>query len=335
MPRDDTVTVRTCEPEDEAAVLALLQAAFGRWPRRASGVPVEEFFRWKHRESPFGRSDLLLAEADRAVAGFVALMPWRLRIGAEVHMTVRGVDIAVHPAAQRRGVAARMIAAVRERYSSDIALGWSNPNQLSRGGVLRSGRRRVDVIPRFVGIGALAPRSLRRAALNEAVEPAPGEGGAHEAAAVLADDSTLRDVLDRAGAGPRWIETARSPDFLRWRYGRPGAYQALVAEDRDRRALAIFRTRRRGRLRMAHILELLAAPGEAKLARSLIRGVRRASGAEVLVCAFPSPRAAARCGFVHAPGAMVIAANPLRENLRPDPTQPGSWALSLGDLELI
>jgi Acetyltransferase (GNAT) family len=335
MPHAESVTVRTCRPEDEAAVLTLLQSAFGRWPRGVDGVRAEAFFRWKHSQSPFGRSTLLLAEAGGAPLGFVALMPWRLRFGEQVHATTRGVDLAVDPTAQRRGVSMRLIAAARERHGREIALGWSNPNERSRGGVLKSGRRRVEVIPRFVGAGAVSREGIKRWRLSAVDEPARGAHLADDAAAVLEDDALLHDVLLWPRAGPCRIETARSAEFLRWRYGRGGAYRALVTEDRKgRRGLAIFRARRRGRWRTAHIFELLAG-ADAGLARRLTRGVRRASEADLLACAFPSPRAAARCGFVRAPGSVTIAANPLREDLRPDPTQPGAWALSLGDLELI
>jgi hypothetical protein len=38
---------------------------------------------------------------------------------------------------------------------------------------------------------------------------------------------------------------------------------------------------------------------------------------------------------VRAPGTVAIAANPLWQGLHPDPAVTGSWALSLGDLELL
>lgn len=318
-------------------MLALLQAAFGRWPRGVDGVGAEEFFRWKHDESPFGRSLLLVAEVAGATAGFLALMPWWLRFGERVHPTMRGVDLVVDPSAQRRGISMRLIAAARESYGSEIAMGWSNPNERSRVGVLKSGRRRVAGIPRFVGAGAVTWAGVKRLAVHGGVEPVDAVAAAHDAATVLADEAMLRDVLERARVRSQRIETARSAAFLRWRYGRPGAYRALVVEDRQGQpALAIFQCQRRGLLRTAHIFELLVASDDAKLARRLTRGVRRAANADLVACAFPSPLAAAKCGFVRAPaGAAMIAANPLRDGLRPDPTLPGSWALSLGDLELI
>jgi len=153
MSGDGAVTVRAFESNDESRVVELLQRAFGRWPRHIDGVQPSEFFRWKHSTSPFGKSICLVAEAEDALIGFAALMPWRLRIGEQVLSAIRGVDLAVDPGYQRRGVSMRLIGAARGHYSDEVALGWTNPNEYSRGGVLKSGRRKVVGLPRYVGLG--------------------------------------------------------------------------------------------------------------------------------------------------------------------------------------
>ena len=47
-------TVRPFQPGDEAAVLELLPAAFGTWPRALEGVDLAGFFRWSHGSFPDG-----------------------------------------------------------------------------------------------------------------------------------------------------------------------------------------------------------------------------------------------------------------------------------------
>lgn len=333
-PADASVAVRPFGAADRAGVLEILAAAFGRWPRALEGVSPEEFFDWKHEQSPFGRSILLVAEADGALAGFLALMPWRLSLHGEPHRTIRGVDIAVHPSAQRRGVSVPLIAAARGCYDETIALGWSNPNDRSRRGVLRSGRRRVAGLPRYAGLGS--PTARAAAILGPTRNASAGDGAEREIATVLADDALLARALTPGGEPRPTIATARDPEFLRWRYGRWSAYRVHVAEDRSgRQGVAIFRVQRHGRFCVAHVCELLVERNAVSLARMLVHGVRRAAAADVVVCAMSSWRAAAACGLLRAPGGATVAANPLRDDLRPDPTEAGSWALSLGDLELI
>lgn len=332
----ERATVRPFQAADEGAVLDLLQAAFGRWPRGGDAVAPDAFFRWKHSESPFGASTLLVAELGGTVAGFLALMPWRLRFGERVHETMRGVDLAVDPSLQRRGVSIALIAAARQQYGAEVALSWSNPNERSRRGVLASGRRRVGVLPRFVGPGALSWKVVGRLAVHGGRGPSRIDEAAMDAAAALADEARL----ERALAGPRpgadSIATARDAQFLRWRYGRLPGYRAVAAQGRDGSAgIAIFRGQRRGPFSVAQICELLIEGERTSPARALVSAVRRASDADAIACALSSRRAAAACGLVRAPGTVTIAANPLRGGLRPDPTLTGSWALSLGDLELI
>jgi GNAT superfamily N-acetyltransferase len=335
MSRDGAVTVRALEPEDEPRVVELLQRAFGDWPR-IEGVQPGEFFRWKHTASPFGASICLVAEANGALIAFVAMMPWRLRIGEQVLSAIRGVDLAVDPAHQRRGVSMSLIGAARDHYSDDVALAWTNPNEYSRGGLVKSGRRKVNGLPRFVGPGGPLRLTIRRALTGGAGTP-PRRLAGEPAAVVLEDRTRTERLLARARTPDDRVTTDADPAFLDWRYGRIGAYRAVAAERAGGRGagVAIFRVRSYGRFWVAQICELFVEHDDPRTARRLFAQVRKAARVDVIVCSLPSRAHAARRGFVKSPGGTLLTVNPLRENLRPDPTLPASWALSLGDLELL
>ena len=64
-------------------MLDLLGEAFGTWPRDLPQATPTEVFRWKHLENPFGRSIMLIAEADGAPIGFAAWLRWRMRAASE------------------------------------------------------------------------------------------------------------------------------------------------------------------------------------------------------------------------------------------------------------
>jgi GNAT superfamily N-acetyltransferase len=333
---DGAVAIRAFAPDDETRTVELLQSAFGRWPRHIDGVEPSEFFRWKHTACPFGPSIRLVAEADDELIGFVGLMPWRLRMGERVLSTMRGVDLAVDPAHRRHGVSMALIGAARSYYPDDIALSWTNPNDYSRGGVLKHGQRKVSGLPRFVGCGGSLRGTLRRALARDAGPPPPRLAG-EAAAGVLEDRPRIARLLERAGRPRARITTDRDAAFLRWRYGHFEDYRAVAVDGIGGRGggIAIFRVRRHGRFWVAQICELLIEHDDPRTARRLLGALRKSVRVDFIACSLPSRGHAARRGLVKSPSGTLLTAKPLRENLDPDPTQPASWALSLGDLELL
>jgi hypothetical protein len=152
------VATRAFREEDKSDVLGLLRAAFGRWPTAAVDIEPAAFFDWKHKHSPYGASRGILAEADGLLVGCLFYMPWRAA-------TWRGVDLAVARSHWGRGVSDAM------RSGAPDGFRWSNPNQKSLPGTVKSGRRTL-IVPRYVRSGN------RRGPANES--------------SVLPDDAWLR-----------------------------------------------------------------------------------------------------------------------------------------------
>jgi GNAT superfamily N-acetyltransferase len=331
---DGRVKVRAFEPEDEPAVLQVLQAAFGQWPSDIRGVAPSEFFRWKHRAGPFGPSTLLVAEADDAVIGCHAFMPWRLRARGQILSTIRRVDLAVHPSYRRLGVSMAIRAAVR--VSNDIAFMWSNPNEQSRPGTHKAGLRRVCRLARFVQPRGSLRETVRRAYAKGSKTPERPRIEAATAAETLGDGalaSFLFACMEKPGDR---LATVKDLDYLRWRYGHFEEYRAVRTDaGEEGGGMVIFRLRRHGPFWGAHVCELFVQRGDRRTALELLRQVRDAAPADFVECSFSSRHRAAQYGFVQYPDRSVLMTYPLQQNLVPDPTQRASWALSLGDLELL
>ena len=103
----DTVTVRPYADHDLGGVLELLRAALGETPVLKR---TPELFAWKHFNNPFGRSILLVAEAEGTIAGLRAFMRWELMTADGTTLRcVRAVDTATHPEFQRRGLAKALL----------------------------------------------------------------------------------------------------------------------------------------------------------------------------------------------------------------------------------
>jgi GNAT superfamily N-acetyltransferase len=330
---DTAVEVRPFQAEDEQGVLEVLAAAFGRWPSGIPGASAREFFHWKHMACPFGPSTLIVAEADGAIIGCHAYMPWRLRAGRRDLATMRGVDLAVRPAYQRMGVSTAMRAAAS--FGDDVAFMWSNPNKQNRPGALNAGMQMVGNLPRFL----LPRRPLRRtlwrvcARASRAPEWVPIEAGT--AAEVLRDPVHASLLLAETKWPAGRMATVKALDYLRWRYGHFKEYRAITTDSAAARGIAIFRMRRHERFWVSDVCELLVEGDDGHTARRLLHGVRDAAPADFTSCGFSSRRHAARFGFMQTRGVTDLMTLPLQQDLAPDPTQRASWALSRGDLELL
>ena len=330
---DGGVKVRAFEAQDEPRVLEVLQAAFGKWPRDIEGVAPSEFFGWKHMACPFGPSTLLVAEADGAVIGFHAHMPWRLRGGRQILSTMRRVDLAVHPSYRRLGVSMAIRAAAS--FSDDVAFTWSNPNEQSRPGTHKAGLRTVGRLPRFVQPCGPLRVTVRRACAKGSKTPERLRIEAETAAEMLDDGEYASHLLACTNKPGDRLATVKDLDYLRWRYGHFEGYRAVRTDADEGSGMAIFRPRRHGPFWVSHVCELFVERSDRRTTRRLLHRVRDAAPADFINCSFSSLHHAALYGYVQYPGRTVLMTSPPRQNLVPDPTRHASWALSLGDLELL
>ena len=331
------MSVRSFVAADIPRVLELLEASLGGGP---AGRRSPELFRWKHLESPFGPSFMLVAERDGELIGLRALMRWRFVTGARTVHAVRAVDTATHPDHQGTGVFRRLTLAALDALAGQVDLVFNTPNDKSRPGYLKMGWSAVGRMP--VAVRVRRPlRLLGRLRPGPGPAPDPPVVAAATAASVLERGEEVARLLERERSAPGTMATPRDVQYLRWRYGAaPLLGYRAVTEERDGRlaGLAVFRLRPRTRLWESTVAEVLAG-GDASVARRLLRKVALAAPCDHLTfhapAGTPLARVAWRSGFLPSPAAVSLVVNPLRDDLRPDPTEPQSWALSLGDLEVF
>jgi GNAT superfamily N-acetyltransferase len=335
------IDIRAFRVEDQDAVLGLMRAALGAGP---VGDRTQEFFGWKHMDSPFGSSFMLVAEVDGRIVGLRAFLRWRFRSGDRRISAVRAVDTATHPDYQGQGIFSKLTREAIDRLRTEVDLVFNTPNDKSGPGYLKLGWRSVGQIP--ISFRVRRPlRFLRRArtfkSMDAPVTDRP-EVTAQTAAEALARADEVSQLLDAVREPSNRLETDRTVDYLRWRYATvPTLDYRAVRDDRGGglNGLALFRVRSRGQSWETTVTELLVPPQDVTTAHRLIREVRRAAGVDHLTCSFPAGSSAARggrrAGFIRSPVGIKLVVNPLREDLEPDPSRMGSWALSLGDLEVF
>ena len=336
------VQTRPYREDDEPGALRLLQAAFGKWPHLVENQDPAEVFRWKHLATPAGRSLMMVAEADSALIGFAAWMQWRVTTGVHVFEVLRAVDVAVDPRYRGQGVYAGLVREATARFGPDVAFTFNTPNELSRSGSLKAGGRELGMFAVWVRPRAPVRSTVRVVGDRMRSRRLRGRPAidAESAADALSDREQVASLLSQLEQANGRLATVRDLDYLTWRYGSLRAYWA-VREYQDGRlaGMAFFRVRRRQRSWISIVCELLVRPGERSTARRLLRSVAQAAPVEYLVCHFPQGSAARRAaiqrGFVRLRSGPAPTVRQLIEHIEPDPTRGSSWAISLGDLDLL
>lgn len=321
--------IRRATAADTDAVVALAGEALG-W---APDEPHAELFRWKHVENPFGPSPVWVAEDEDGLVGVRAFLRWRFVDGTRTWSAVRAVDTATLPRAQGRGIFTALTRhALAELEQEGVDFVFNTPNDQSRPGYLKLGWTDVGRVPVGVRLGSV-PSLVRMArarvpADKWSVADAPGE----RAADVFADHEAVQDLLD-ACRPPAGLSTERTAAFLHWRYRLPVlAYRVHLAGRSLADGLCVYRVRRRGAALEATVTDVLVPVGDEARVPSLLRAVRRSTGADYVLATtqgptgrrglVPLPRQGPR--LVHRRVASPAPARPLRE-----------WRLALCDLELF
>lgn len=313
--------IRPARADDLSGILETLKAALGETSllRR-----TPELWAWKHIHNPFGRSIVLVAEANGTIAGVRAMMRWHLvTTDGRTLSCLRPVDTATHPDFSRMGIFRQMTMTVLDIARAEgVDLVFNTPNQKSRPGYLKMGWREVATLG-----------SLVRPRLGRAFVPAEGEIPSMSTVAPgvtrVFDAST--SALDRPPLG---LRTPRSEQYLQWRFGgHPTAPYGWVPSQSGGGLMARVGTRR-GRTELV-VSDLLGHPDAA-----IIRDVARRSPVRYLAGWFspgsPERATAIRGGMVPVPWlkTLNLVALPLSD-LDVDVFDLRSWDLSTSDLELL
>jgi GNAT superfamily N-acetyltransferase len=334
-PRTD-LSIRPFRQSDEANVLALLRTALGEGP---AGRRSAEFFRWKHLQNPFGRSFLLVGEVDGRIVGLRAFLRWQLRLDDSIVAAVRAVDTATHPEHQGRGVFSQLTYRAIEELREQVDLVFNTPNEKSLPGYLKMGWRPVGSIR--VSVRVRRPGAVARGFAGRHESGGPPRIDVAAAGATLEDLHAVERLLGAAEEPGRRLATARTAEYLRWRYADVPLldYRAIALSSAgELQGLVVFRVRNRRGLWEATIAELIVAEGDLDRSRRLIREVVRSCPVDVLTARFPSRSTAARAlrggGFLPVPKGFRLVVRPFRP-IGVDPERLGSWALALGDVEVF
>lgn len=100
----------------------------------------EEWFRWKHLDSPFGKSHGYVALEKDEVAGIRLFMKWKLTYDGQAVKALRPVDTATHPAHRLKGVFKQLtVFGLSDANADNSHAIFNTPNNNSLPGLLKMG----------------------------------------------------------------------------------------------------------------------------------------------------------------------------------------------------
>jgi GNAT superfamily N-acetyltransferase len=241
--------------------------------------------RWKLRSHPEAVRWHVVAEAGGEVVGSRLFWLLRVRAGDRELVARQGVDIAVHPDYQGRGVLTAMRNFAREESASAFDVELHLGSTRSHPALVRL--RAHEVEPRLLGNPV--------AVFGARLERLPTD----HAPALLEQPFSIRetsrfderiDAFAEEACRPFDVALVRDRAYLNWRYcdapGRP--YRVRLAEQEG--CLLGYAVLRVSGER-AYIADLLALPDRAELVRALVADAimqARRAGAERIECWLPS-----------------------------------------------
>lgn len=324
----DDLEIRAARPDDRAGVIALLAASM----RQDDDPRFGSLFAWKHEQNAFGPSPAWVAVDGDRLVGYRALMRWRFDCGGRTVEAVRAVDTATHPRYQGRGIFTRLtLHGLDELRAARVGFVFNTPNGQSRPGYLKMGWRVVGRLPISVRPRSLlvAPRLAQARVPAKVWSEACVDG--EPAANVLQQTDAVGNLLASQPPSPG-VRTARTPEYLQWRYGSsPLGYRVIVAEGSPEAGIAIFRVRRRGAAREAVLDEVIVPGADPRLARAMRGRVGREVDADYVIRIGGPP--VASDGYVRLPRqGPILTWRSICETRMP---ALDSWDVTLGDIELF
>ena len=315
----DSLQIRSATRADTTQILDVMRTALGETPLLQR---TPELFEWKHANSPFGPSIVLVAEAAGRIVGVRSLMRWELNSpDGSSYRCVRPVDTATHPEFARKGIFRRLTeSALEVAREEGVNLVFNTPNPKSFAGYLTMGWHEVG----WIG-GYIRPR-LGRAVPGDSEQLTTLAQGVP-----LATPYTPGNLVDRDPIG---LRTPRTTRYLAWRFSQhPRARYGWISSSSGGGAVVRVSTRN-GRSETV-VSDLLGGGGV-----EAIRRVHRSSRARYVVTWFapstPELSAAVSGGMFKVPGlkALRLIALPLTQ-LDVDVTDLRSWDFATSDIELL
>jgi len=250
-----------------------------RFPGRA----VEDFYRWKYLDNPFGEALVAAAFAGKRVVSSAAAIPKRFRVRGESVLAYELGDFLTANDFRRRGLFKKLVVlAVERAAAAGAAFVYSRPNDSSFPILASLGFdewRQIDERSHLVWGAALARKTrLPLTFLDRIAERVQLSGSRLSAVRVTRFDSNGSAVFGPLTYG---LAIDRGVDYLNWRYAESTApYRIWAAEGRGY-AVSLYSERES----IGYLVDVSCGPDDTEAATALafaaLRDLRRSGARRV------------------------------------------------------
>lgn len=196
---------REATAADIPEIVEVLKASLGE-----QDLPLsEKIWNYKHVNNPFGKSLVLVAEANGNIAGVRAFMCWEWQCLNKSYSTYRAVDTATHPNYQGQGIFKKLtLKAIELAKEQGVQFIFNTPNEQSRPGYLKMGWETVDKLkvalkPAYTSFWKFYKTDISYAVSNNSKEK---------------DLQFLCKLWNSKWETRQGLFTPKSVEYLQWRY---------------------------------------------------------------------------------------------------------------------
>jgi GNAT superfamily N-acetyltransferase len=245
-------------PEDDEGIVALLEAAFERWPSFDTGVAPIDHLRWKRLSHPEAAEYNMVAELDGKIVGTMMYMVQDVKVGDCVLRSANGIDICVHPDYQGQGIRRAMVNFAWQgvEVKTPFLLMFLSEHPAMNHSTLKLGVERTSLANKVHAFECDVPASVVPAAPGVPIRRVDTFDG-------------RTDAFCAQASAPFQLIVARSRRYLNWRYADPraGGFAIYVAEEGER--LIGYAAARIGADK-GYIADVLALPGRLDAVEALL-----------------------------------------------------------------
>lgn len=269
---------RFLTPGEEPALLELLTATFGTWPKVELSCPPLDHLRWKLEGGIRGESYLTaVVQNGGRMVGAVVMLSRPTRILGSPALATSGADVAVHPSYQQRGILSAIARFTLHHFAEvyDLSFAYFGRNPAVARVAEQADRGLFGNTPDILVANRTDASSLAEPVCSVRVAPR---------------FDARADALSREATGVFDFYGERGHEYLNWRYAdeRAGAFTMFVAEDGGALLGYVVARTSHG---AGFIADVLAMPGREDVVGPLIDAAAchlREAGVSTLQCCCPA-----------------------------------------------